>query len=250
MTWTIRQSSPPLTRPLRVAAVVSAIPDLCREPALHTEDQGKLHFDTHTRAEENKALFAHAIVRHPRDLRLHVQRILLHAETADPAILGALYDLFLVLENRGTPLRRRMLSLARPLLSHIDYQNLQQQLAHGESSHTFLHSPGMGSVLGHGITDTTRLISGLSQPAASDEDPLESARQQFEQGQTEPAQETLEKALHVDPGRLALHLALLEIYRHTRDLRHIEAFWQSLQGMENPAKTEWQRLLIQLEENA
>jgi hypothetical protein len=235
---------------LQATAVYSATPDLCGEPAFPTNDHDKFHFDSHNQAEENKALFAHAIVRHPRDLRLHVQRILLHAETGDPAILGALYDLFLVLEKRGAPLRRRMLSLARPLLSHIDYQNLQQQLAHGESCSTSLHSPGMGSVLSDGIIGTTRLITRLSQPAASREDPLVCARQQLERGQTELAQETLEIALQVNPGRLALHLALLEIYRNTRDLRHIEAFWQSLQGKENPAKTEWQRLLSQLEDNA
>ena len=67
------------------------------------------------------------------------------------------------------------------------------------------------------------------------EDPLDSALAQLEYGQTELAQETLEKALIADSGRLELHLALLEIYRHARDRERTERLWQTLQGRKNPA---------------
>ncbi|MEJ2452963.1 MAG: hypothetical protein P8103_02240 [Candidatus Thiodiazotropha sp.] len=209
-----------------------------------------LHFEIRARARELKAHFAHAIARNPGDLRLHVQRLLLHADTRDPAILGALCDLYQVLKDRGAPLRRRMLALARPLLCRIDHQALRQRLEKGTQVNTPSPSRIQEAVLDTGITGTTRLINKQSPQQLPGEDPLDSARQQLEYGQTELARETLERAVRQDPARLNLHLALLEIYRHLRDRHHVEAVWQSLQGMQNPAATEWRRLLNQLEEQA
>lgn len=177
-----------------------------------------------------------------------MQRILLYAETGDPAILSALCDLFLVLQEKGTPLRRRLLALARPLLKLNDYQALHRLLSPAETDTSRLRPDCARSRLSDGVTGTTELISKLTPETATSQDPLETARQQLEVGQADLAQKTLERALLADPTRLALHLALLEIYRHTRDLHHIDSFWQTLPKAQNPAASQWQRLIKYLEE--
>jgi len=229
-------------------AQVTADPRL--EPAFLTAYKGKLHLDARGWIDKAKAYYAHAIARNPNDLLRHVQRISLYAETADPAILGALLDLFLVLGDKGDLLRRRMLALARPILSSQDYHALHQQLEHGEDHLSFLLLHASSSVLWPGVTGDTQLISKAekAEAEAGAEDPLEIASQQVDIGQIELAQETLESALLADPARLSLHLALLEIYRHARDRQRIAHLWRKLQGRANPAQTEWQRLLTQLDE--
>lgn len=248
MTLTAEQISPQLIRREEGTAPSAPPPDARLEPAFLTDGRHGLRLDTLGSATEVKHFLAHAIARHPTDLQSHVQRIVLHAETHDPAILGAICDLFLVLGDKGLPLRQRMLALARPLLSGIDYHALLRLLEEVDCDHSFLDNLTTGAVLSHGVTGVTRLIIKQTQQSDVLGDPLESARQQLEYGQTELAQETLEQALMVDPGCLALHLALLEIYRHTRNRQHIEQTWQALQGQENPAQTEWQRLRTQLDE--
>ncbi len=239
-----------LVEPLRSDSVRHRCSSARGDPAFLLGDEPRLHLGRHDRADEFKALLTHAIVRRPGDLRLHVQRILLCADTRDPAILGALCDLFLVLGRSGTALRRRLLALARPLLSGRDYHKLLARLDDKAAGNNALETLCAGSVLSRGVSGTTWLINRRATAKAPREDPLTSARQQLEYGHTTQAQETLERALPANPGRLALHLALLQIYRHTRDRGHVAAYWESLQGLKNPASAEWQRLLHQLEEEA
>jgi len=218
------------------------------EPAFLTPCKGKLRIDATGWVEKAKSYYAHAIARTPKALRTHVERITLYAHTGDPCVIGALLDLFLVLDDKGIPLRKRMLALVRPLISCPDYHALHLQLEHGNREPSFqqLHSPT--SVLCRDVTGTTRLIMKQDTTVQAVEDPLETARQQIEFGQFEQALETLEHALLSDPSRLALHLSLLEIYRHVRDWVRTEHMWRLLQARENPAITEWRRLLSQLEE--
>jgi hypothetical protein len=248
MTRNVEHFSPKLIDPPLADYKPRALPELPVEAAFLTYRHNELRLDTSDHAEELKAHFAHAVVRNPRNLLLHVQRILLYAETGDPAILSALCDLFLVLQEKGTPLRRRLLALARPLLKQDDFQALHRLLSPAESDTSTLRPNCAWSRLSDGVTGTTELITKLTPKAATSQDPLETARQQLEVGQAELAQKTLETALLADPIRLALHLALLEIYRHTRDLHHIDSFWRTLPKAQNPAASQWQRLIKHLEE--
>jgi len=249
MSWKDEHSPPTLIHPLDAAPTPP-----CRtgtdgylEPAFLTRYHGKLHLDARGWIDQAKAHYAHAVARSPDNLLLHVQRISLYAETADPAILGSLLDLFLVLGDKGIPLRRRMLALARPILSSQDYHALHQHLEQAEPLPSSLQDHAGSAVLSRGISGTTRLISKGEQRPSDEEDPLETARQQIDIGQIELAQQTLESALLADSSRLSLHLALLEIYRHARDRQRTTRLWQQLQGRENPAEIEWRRLLKQLE---
>ena len=248
MTWTAEQLLPTLIKPLDTAKASNRTADIRLEPAFLYQRRQGLTLDSLSLADRTKADCAHAISRHPTNLRLHVQRILLYAKSQDPAILGPVCDLFIVLGDNGQPLRSRMLALARPLLSKIDYQILRRRLKAGDSDSDALHSLSAGAVLSRGITGVTRLIFKQTEQNEVREDPLDSAQAQLEYGQTELAQETLEKALIADSGRLELHLALLEIYRHARDRERTERLWQTLQGRKNPARKEWQQLLRQFDE--
>jgi hypothetical protein len=109
----------------------SAIPDPNLEAIFLHNGQCEPHLNSLGQVKETKAHLAHTIARRPKDLRLHVERILLHAQTSDPDIIGALYDLFGVLGDKGLPLRRRMLALARPFLSKTDRHRLQRLLGDG-----------------------------------------------------------------------------------------------------------------------
>jgi hypothetical protein len=250
MTWTAENRTSPLIGTPQAPRHTGATPDSHFESAFHHNDQCDCSPGSHNWANESKAYLAHAVTREPKALRLHIERILLHAETGDPAILGALCDLFLILGEKGLPLRRRMLALARPLLSTIHYQTLKRQLNKGECNTSYLQTLCSGAVLSECTTGTTQLIRKQARTNEVEEDPLETASELLEQGQTALAQKTLEQALLASPDRLELHFALLDIYRHTRDSAQVKCFWQRLQGRNNPAATEWRRLLQQLDEEA
>ncbi len=250
MTRTVAETPPRLIDPPKSGFEPHPSTGVRSDPAFLLDGKQRLYPHHRDRAEEFKSLLSHAIVRRPGELRLHVQRILLCIDSRDPTVLGALCDLFLVLGRNGSGLRRRLLNQARPLLSRMDYGKLLAQLDAETTQSPALDNLCAGATLSRGVTGTTQLISRRQLAAAEPEDPLVSARQQLEYGQTALAQETLEQALAANPERLALHLALLEIYRHTRDRLSVTAYWHSLRGIENPAATEWQRLLRQLEEEA
>ena len=246
MTRTVDHTPSALISPPRGTNACRADPRL--EPAFLTAWRGRLRIEANGWVDKAKAYYAHAVARTPTALRLHVQRITLYTQTADSSVIGALLDLFLVLGDKGLPLRSRMLALARPLISSRDYHTLHRQLEHGDVDTAFLQQRSAGSVLSRGIAGDTRLIERTASTGEWPEDPLKSARQQLEYGQTELAQTTLEQALLTDCRRLDLHLALLEIYRHARDRQAAAGMWQRLRGRDNPARTEWQRLLTQLDE--
>jgi hypothetical protein len=126
MTRTAEHLSSPQIRDLEAhRRLSSAISDPRFEAAILHNGPSEPHLDTLSQVKETKAHLAHTIARRPKDLRLHVERILLYAESGDPNIIGALGDLFLVLGDKGLPLRRRMLALARPLLNRTDQHRLQ-----------------------------------------------------------------------------------------------------------------------------
>ncbi|MCU7797697.1 MAG: hypothetical protein KZQ75_11250 [Candidatus Thiodiazotropha sp. (ex Myrtea spinifera)] len=195
-----------------------------------------------------KAHYAQEIARKPEALRSHVARIELYVETKDKHVLGALLDLFLVLKEKGFALRRRMLALSKSLLKPRDLNLLANNLLQGDVNVLLKSLQADNSILSSGITGNTLLIEKMALASADETDPLTTAQQQLEYGQVELAQETLETALLATPGCEALHHALLEIYRHLRQLAPITAMWQRLQGLENPARAEWQALLTHLKE--
>ncbi|MCU7890617.1 MAG: hypothetical protein KZQ78_02980 [Candidatus Thiodiazotropha sp. (ex Ustalcina ferruginea)] len=242
MTWTADQTPQSLIRqtlsPTEKASPPIEDPRL--EPAFLVAYEGRLHIDVHGWRKKAKPFYTHAT---PKVLWLHVQRISLLAEMADPDIQGALVDLFIVLEGKGTPLCRHMLALAKPHLLDESYSELLNHLSAGASTSLIESNSAMLSSGIRGRAPLIRLDESIAHHVA---DPLETASQQIEFGQVELAQETLEKAIMVEPERAKLHKALIEIYQHSRNKEQILHMWRRLKGMPNPAIQEWHFLLDKL----
>jgi hypothetical protein len=213
------------------------------EPAFLVAYEGRLHIDVHGWRKKAKPFYAHAIARTPKVLWLHVQRITLLAEMADPDIQGAVVDLFIVLDGKGIPLCRRMLALAKPHLPDQSYSELLNYLSAGNPTPLIASNSAM---LSSGIRGRAQLIRLDEANAHHVADPLETASQQIEYGQVELARETLEKAIMLEPERAKLHTALIEIYQHSRNKEQVHSMWRRLKGMPNPATQEWHSLLDNL----
>ncbi len=183
------------------------------------------------------AFLAHQVARFPSDLKVHVQRIVLHvAETNAGGSYAALVDLFIALGSKGMSLRQRMLDTAKRLLERGQYQALVRKLDSG------LHAAdpipcAPGSMLSKGTRGARILVERLDRHETRD--PLDEARSYLEYGQLDEARRLLEEALLSEPSRLELHLELLEIYRATLDLERFDALWKLQDAAQNPAPDAW-----------
>ncbi|MET0090667.1 MAG: hypothetical protein ABW068_11745 [Candidatus Thiodiazotropha sp.] len=201
------------------------------EPAFQIVYHPRLNVDTRGWQDKASAHYTHAVARHPKELWLHVQRILHLLALRDEGLFSAFQDLFQVLEGRGQSLCRGLMARAGDQLSRTECEILKRCLSPVQECDP--DPPG------------ERLIQRLSTEQAT-EDPLETARQYLAYGQLALARETLEQALDDAPLREPLHQALLEIYRHTRDIDRIETRHQRLMPLPVQLETIWQDLITSL----
>ncbi|MEW8052395.1 MAG: hypothetical protein AB2792_19070 [Candidatus Thiodiazotropha sp.] len=248
MTWIADPTPQPLieSSPAPEPGEVESTACQSLEPAFRIIYRGHLHIDARGWESKAKTFYAHEVARTPNALWLHVQRINLLAGMADPDIHGALIDLFLVLDGKGAALCKRLLSLAYPLLQRQAYQQLLDYLLENGSRHNL---SSIGSVLSTGRVSHELLIRYEESDADDQTDPLQIASEQLAYGQTDLARETLESAILAAPGRLELHHALLEIYRHSRIKTQIVHFLQRLETTSNPAQIAWQELLHEIDKD-
>lgn len=102
--------------------------------------------------------FASRSARTPGNLLNHVQRINHQILKKSPeGVYGAILDLFIVLRDRGRPLRERMLSQSRSLLNNEWFVQLDQRLEQGITELDAL-PPCHTSLLSRGISGTHRLV--------------------------------------------------------------------------------------------
>lgn len=167
--------------------------------------------------------------RNPRDLRAHVQRTLLYLSKRDSeAVYAALIDLFLILGNRGTDIRKNLLNQAEPLLKKEQYQFLVDRMKSGLDSNEPLPSNTLSS-LSRGHSGTTRIVSRkISDPNHSA--PLEQAMECFHQNDWLTAMIILEDALHHDPGDAAVCRELLSLYKKQQAREAFHRTYTSLFG--------------------
>jgi hypothetical protein len=161
-------------------------------------------------------LFARRVARTPGDLLSHVRRIYLHiAEQQPDAVYGALLDLFVVLGEKGRPLRERMLQAARALLRADQETALAQGITRGLAA-TDNFPPSVYSRFATHCTQNARLIERVQAAHSALHDPLRQAREHLEYGQVEEACGVLEVAFLQEPERQALLEELVEVYRGMR----------------------------------
>lgn len=163
----------------------------------------------------------HRIVDNPRDLRAHVQRILLLLAAGDEVTLRAsLVDLFIVLGDKGNALKARMLDCASPLLSKTVAAFLRKHLREGFKPWDSAISTMRMSLLSLGYIGTRELVQGCTATtAATPVDALAQARACLEYGQLEVAIETLEAANEAFPDDWEVVTALEELYHHSAEDR-------------------------------
>lgn len=166
---------------------------------------------------------AHRVARQPKDLRSHVQRIMLHQHPdQQDALFAALLDLFIALGNKGLALRKRLLQTSASLVNSTQFEFLSARLDSGMSSNE-MHPPALRSRLSQGSTGSVKFILRNINNQQQDLRPaLEQALDFLNYGQLNQAQQTLEQALIEDPSDMAIAQELADLYTHTRDSAAIE----------------------------
>lgn len=182
---------------------------------------------------------AHAIARTPNDLRCHVQRINFFISKKDEENLyGSLLDLFIILADRGYPLRKRMLNAARPLLRKDYYQTLQQHIDNGLTVNNGVVG-SRTSVLSSRLASPPRLIERADAKKTTIRDPLEEAHDHLEYGQVDAARQVLEAAINETPDRHELYQELLGIYKCTNDQERYQTMREQLEVGDSPVLQSW-----------
>jgi len=190
--------------------------------------------------DEGIEYIAYHIVRSPMDLCNHVRRIVLQYDMRDSeGLYAALLDLFIVLENKGFDLRRRVLGGARSRLTLQQYRTLYACLNSDQVQCDRLPAPP-DSMLAKGLIGSRSLVEAADNENESARDPLIEAREYIEYCQVDQARALLEQAILDQPQRMELHTELLEIYRSTRDRASFLAFWRRLNEIDNSAPDVWE----------
>ena len=186
---------------------------------------------------------AYNITRNATDLNSHVKRIYLMIQTNKTENLySALVDLFLVLENNGTALRKRLLAYARKHINQSEYLYLQQSLRSGHISE--LKMPMAKQSL------LTRGLAASSYPFIQKDKvennhalpPIEEAMHYVTHGQLELAQATLQNAIVQNPHQLDLHYDLLEIFNKTEDKVHFSYCYKQLLEQNIVLPPQWREM--------
>lgn len=183
------------------------------------------------------------IVVNPRDLRTHVQRILVCLRLRDEnALRGSLVDLFIVLEGRGQALKLRMLETAAPILSKTLAAFLRRHLNTGFKPWDASISQVRMSLLSLGYIGTHSIIVKHERADEAANDPIATARACIEYGQLDVALETLEDALRINPEDRAIAEALLPIYERGTDPERAARMRKYLGGALNELPPGWESI--------
>lgn len=188
-----------------------------REPAFGLEDSREVRLRDWPPASAKKFL-AHAIVRKPRHLLHHTQRIGLAIVGSDRnEVFSALLDLNIALGPHGKRLRDRMRRAAHALLTSEQSVFLARVQITGCNAND-RHPAAPYSVLSRGLTGKLDLVSRSVETSTQTSDPLDEADAQLMDGNVTAARTTLEHALGNTPERDDIASALLEIYVRSHDL--------------------------------
>ncbi len=165
----------------------------------------------------------------PSNLKLHTQRILFCLDNGLDKRLseyasGALHDLFVTLNDKGSELRHRMFHLASPIMSFVDRAYFQVWLSENTDKNLACYQFS-GSVLKsktcqdqNGETKNSFRVSHAFKNA------LEEAKYKIESGQLEQAQNLLENSCLKNVNDIATQQELQRFYFYTRNKKAMDAF--------------------------
>ncbi len=177
---------------------------------------------------------SHHIVRYPRDLRAHAQRILLGQNNDEIAnfLPGSLQDLFLVLDNDGYPLRKHLLDLSEQYLTNEEFSFFSHWIKQNAKNDRTHHCWQSGSVLSTGSCGGKPLLKTQEEneiaTTTAYSDVLEEARACLDYGQLDVAQQLLEDEILKSPQSKEIEEELLTIYQYSRDKEQFDILTKKL----------------------
>ncbi len=177
---------------------------------------------------------SHHIVRYPRDLRAHTQRILLGQNNDKIAnfLPGSLQDLFLVLNNDGYQLRKHLLNLSEQFLTNEEFSFFSHWIKQNAKDDQTHHCWQTGSVLSTGSCGGELLLQpeekAVTQTVATYDDILEEARACLDYGQLDVAQQLLEAEILKSPQSTEIEEELLTIYQYSKDKEQFDNLTKKL----------------------
>ncbi|MEW6445584.1 MAG: hypothetical protein ACOZAQ_03550 [Pseudomonadota bacterium] len=200
------------------------------DPHMAIHGHGSLVLQHVTDLDGALSYLGHRILRHPKELRSHTQRILLLIRRGDGAALyGAMVDLLIALRGGGLALKQRMLEHARPLLTRTSHTFLQHHLESGLKPCDPVLSRVRGSLLRAGFCGNDQLVRRIGGASETQRGALEEAHELIAFGQLDQALETLENSLLVDPAQEEIATELLELYRRTGAHDRLAAMREQIQ---------------------
>ena len=180
-----------------------------------------------------------SILRNPKDLLIHLQRITLcYKQKNEDQLYAALVDFFVVLQGAGLSIKQRMITGSRNHLSPLLWHRLQIYLSDYQ-----LIQGNIYSVLTSGLESNIELVvSQTDNRVAQDHDPLQLARDYIEYSQLDEAREMLETAILASPDYIELHEDLLELYKSTNNIDAFHEMKFSLSEINHPMQAQWDAL--------
>ena len=186
---------------------------------------------------------SHHIVRYPRDLRAHTQRILLGQNNSDISnfLPGSLQDLFLVLGNAGYPLRKHLLDLSEHHLTKDEFSFFTKWIKQNSKDDKTHHCWQAGSVLSTGQCVGEPLLHKEKsiEENVGYTDVLEEARACLDYGQLDVAQQLLEDEILKSPDSKEIEEELLTIYQYSKDKNQFDKLSQKLLNQGVTLSAEW-----------
>jgi len=190
---------------------------------------------------------AHQISRHPHILINHVQRIHLHAAAKNTEkTYGALFDLYLVLGEKGEKLRKRILFQCKKILRKEQYTLLSEFSFNSENAKN--EYPMLAQSILYRVCSSHNIVSQIkTNKELHAQDVIDEARERIDYGQLNEAQTLLEKAFIESPERADIATDLLEIYRHTRNKEALSEMLLHLSGTHFKDANTWKAVASMLE---
>ena len=177
------------------------------------------------------------ILRNRRDLRSHVQRVLMHHRQGQAtACFDALVDLFIVLGAGGRALRANLLARVADLLTPEQHDYLRRHLDGGLRADEPL-PVSAESLLTRGVSGSTAVLD-----AAPPEDLYAAAMDCIERGDDATARLYLEQALELDPGQPLASMELLALYRRNGWEAEFRRAWTRLSSRALAFAELWEKL--------
>ena len=188
----------------------------------------------------------HLILRNPKNLLAHVQRIhFCYQKSKEIQLYAALLDLFVVLDGKATALANKMLYATRSVLAEEDFVGLKAYLQSGKMET---------------IRDNCFAVIPAFSPAASvlihkeipqgeiKHDFLQLAHSYIEYSQLEEAIGVLEQALDDEPSNIEVQQLLLQLYRSTSNVIRFKTKFSESVANNLELIPEWQELDMFFEE--